>query len=348
MKFAWKTSPQSKRHWYIFSFFFGLTLLLTGALLYAVTMAYHFVYQDAPIELLPTTPESERPPFPIGVNPTTQEITELATVDTYLTEELQSEASSESHSSAGLTKKVVAHLTHMNWFQNLAAGNGRILMIQPGERKEQIAHNIGKILEWDEGEERTFIASIVSTEPVALEGKFAPGSYVVSRDATPEYVASLILTRFDETVLSRYTNELRDRVPFEDALTIASLLEREAYDFTDMRYISGVIWNRLFIDMHLQIDATLQYARGAASLRTWWPTPLPKDKYIESPYNTYDHKGLPPAPIANPSLEAILAALNPRDTDCLYYFHDDEGGFHCTQTYEEHVALLKKFYGRGR
>ena len=77
----------------------------------------------------------------------------------------------------------------------------------------------------------------------------------------------------------------------------------------------------------------------------WWPNVLPADKYIKSPYNTYMYKGLPPSPIANPSVAAILAALNPVKTDCLYYFNDREGNFHCSSTYAEHVKLLKKYYG---
>ena len=75
---------------------------------------------------------------------------------------------------------------------------------------------------------------------------------------------------------------------------------------------------------------------------------MPDDRFRKSPYNTYLHKGLPPAPIANPSVDSILAALNPKNTSCLFYFHDARGRFHCTDTYAEHVALLKKYYGRGK
>jgi UPF0755 protein len=135
----------------------------------------------------------------------------------------------------------------------------------------------------------------------------------------------------------------------KDTLIVASLLEREAYDFDDMRYISGIICNRLFINMRLQIDATMQYAKANKlknpGANDWWPTPVPADKFIDSPYNTYKYAGLPPTPIANPSIDAIIAALNPRKTDCLFYFHDPHGKFYCTKTYEEHVALLKQVYG---
>jgi UPF0755 protein len=125
-----------------------------------------------------------------------------------------------------------------------------------------------------------------------------------------------------------------------------------------MRIISGIIWNRLFNNMNLQIDATLQYAKasepdGKTSQRgevagNWWPAVLPKDKYIKSPYNTYENPGLPPGPIATPSVAAVLAALNPVPTSCLYYFHDANGVFHCSDTYVEHVALLKEYYGQGK
>ena len=145
-----------------------------------------------------------------------------------------------------------------------------------------------------------------------------------------------------------FPEEIAEKVPLEDALAIASLLEREAYDFEDMRYISGIIWNRLFADMKLQLDATLQYAKGTKSPSSWWPRVVPADKYIVSPYNTYAHEGLPPTPIANPSIDAIVAALNPRKTNCMFYFHDRQSNFHCAETYEEHVELLKQHYGRGR
>ena len=65
-------------------------------------------------------------------------------------------------------------------------------------------------------------------------------------------------------------------------------------------------------------------------------------------YNTYQNKGLPPGPIATPSMAAVLAALNPKNTDCIFYFHDARGNFHCTENYKEHVRLLKKYYGQGK
>ncbi len=289
------------------------------------------------------------PIFPVGVNPQTKLITEKPGVDSYFDEQFTNETEGKTPSKAmSWFPKLLGKLALFNWYQNLASLSSRILVIQPGERKEQIADHFGKILGWTITEKEEFLKSVEDAEPSLKEGEFSPGTYTVAKGAKPVDVAPLVIKRFEDEVLSRYGEDVEAVVPLNDALTIASLLEREAYDFTDMRQISGVIWNRLFVDMRLQIDATLQYAKGSNPNQPWWPQVRPNDKNIVSEFNTYKTTGLPPAPIANPSLDAILAALNPKKTDCMYYFHDKDGGFHCTKTYEEHVTLLKEYYGRGK
>ncbi len=285
--------------------------------------------------------------FPVGVNPTEKKIVENPYVDSFFTTHIGA-LPNDSKTHTSWVPKILGRLALMDWYQNLASLTSRILVIDPGDRKEQIAANFGKILKWSESEKQEFIDRITATAPEIPEGKFFPGTYTVLKNAKPEEVATLVHDRFELEVMTRYDARVENVVPIAETLIIASLIEREAYDFNDMRYISGVIWNRLFIDMRLQIDATLQYAKGGTGKGRWWPQVLPSDKYIASVYNTYAHEGLPPAPISNPSLDAILAALNPRITDCLYYFHDANSGFHCSVTYEEHVALLKEYYGRGK
>lgn len=284
--------------------------------------------------------------FPVGVDPRLKLITETTDIEGYY--ENQFSAVVQTEHTLSWFPKLLGKLALLNWYQNLASVSSRVLVIEPGERKEQIADHFGKILGWDETEKDTFLDLVVRTDPSIDEGKFLPGTYAVARGATPADVVPLVIDTFEAEVLSRYNTDVSRMVPLRDALIIASLLEREAYDFTDMRLISGVIWNRLFVDMRLQIDATLQYAKGSDPQQPWWPQVRPNDKYIASVYNTYKNSGLPPAPIANPSLDAILAALNPKKTDCMYYFHDKNGGFHCTSTYKEHVTLLKEYYGTGK
>ena len=286
-------------------------------------------------------------PFPIGVNTIDKKINEDPLVESYLKQNLSIDT--EKTRQNRFINRLLAQITKLSWYQNLASSVSRMLVIYPGERREEIVQDFGDILDWEPDERELFSSYITKTEPALVEGKFFPGRYVVESEATPETVADLLLGHFNQEVLSRYSDEIEKQVPLEDALVIASLLEREAYDFNDMRYISGIIWNRLFVDMPLQLDASLQYARGSKPTeKLWWPKVVPADKYINSPYNTYKNAGLPPTPIANPSVEAIVAALNPRVTDCMFYFHDQEGKFYCTKTYPEHVKKLKEIYGRGK
>jgi UPF0755 protein len=283
-------------------------------------------------------------PFPIGVDPIAKTIVESPDAEFYLGDH----RGADSLAANSFVKKMVATLINFSWYQNLASPSGRILIIQPGERKEEVARNFGKILGWSSTDRAWFISTVASSSRNIEEGTYYPATYVTKRNARPEEVAPLVTERFENEVLRRYTKDIEAQIPLKDTLTIASLLEREAAGFEDMRLISGVIWNRLFAGMKLQLDATLQYAKGSERARTFWHVPTPADKNIDSPYNTYLHEGLPPTPIASPSLAAIVAALNPKKTDCMFYFHDDRGQFHCAPTYEGHVELLKQYYGQGK
>lgn len=288
--------------------------------------------------------------LPLGVNPKTKTVTENPAIDTYIGTYVASNYTPNTASDSWLTR-LTARLALMDWYQNLASPISRVLVIESGDRKEEVVADFSKILGWDKTKSAIFLERIKKEVPVLPDGKLYPGTYVVEKDADPETVAIVIADRFNAEVRSRYSDEIEGIVPLRDALIIASLLEREASDFEDMRYISGIIWNRLFIDMRLQLDATMQYAKATNSktpLKKWWSVPVPADKFIDSKYNTYKYAGLPPGPIANPSIDAIIAALNPKQTNCLFYFHDQNGGFHCSVTYAEHVAALKATFGQGK
>jgi cell division protein YceG involved in septum cleavage len=285
--------------------------------------------------------------FPVSVNPIAKEITEDPLIDWYVREHLK--LAVDTPKVARQRARFFQELLSRPAVQMLASPVSRTLVIYPGQRQEEVTAEFAEILGWSDADAARFTNLVVGTVPTIPDGKFYPGTYVVEKRASPEVVADLLITKFAEEILARYDAKIETQVPIRDALTIASLLEREAYDFNDMRHISGIIWNRLFIDMPLQLDATLQYARGSLyNEPKWWPVPVPADKFIESPYNSYQERGLPPAPIANPSLEAVVAALNPHKTECYFYFHDDDGTFYCTPNYEAHVALLKEIYGQGK
>lgn len=292
-----------------------------------------------------------KPAFPVTVDPIARTIVEDPAV-----EEILKEDNPKLVAAAGLAGNVFALLagaiTDTGVYRTIAGAVGAdttFVTVLPGYREEEAAAAFGSALGWTRAERAAFLKQLNTTPPTLTEGEIVPGTYAVPVNADFEDVQALLNDRFSREVLSRYQPEAANVVPLEDALTIASMLERETRDPAEMRMISGIIWNRLFDGMNLQIDATLQYAKASqTNTKSWWPKVVPNDKYLKSSYNTYKNKGLPPGPIASPSTEAIIAALNPKKTDCLFYFHDSEGEFYCSPTYEGHVAMLKQKYGRGK
>jgi cell division protein YceG involved in septum cleavage len=321
----------------------AVVLMLVSVGLYAQLLTQP-LESTSPRYFVATSTETVVVPFPVSVDPVAEEIVVNPALETYLAEELAIERTGGTRTS--WWEKLERVVMQSGVFQQLAASEGRILVIWAGERKEEVAANFANILRWDQAGSTAFTSNIAGATGYP-EGAFLPGRYVTHKNASPEEVSGMLAERFHAEVLARYPDELEATVPLDDALTIASLLEREAYSFDHMRTISGVIWNRLFIDMPLQIDATLQYVRGSKPYEPWWPVPVPADKFLDSPYNTYQHAGLPPGPIANPSVEAIVAALNPYPTECYFYFHTNDGELICTETYEDHVRELRRVFGRG-
>lgn len=210
---------------------------------------------------------------------------------------------------------------------NLNDPEYRFVAVNSGQRKGEIAENLGEVLDWDENKIKQFATQYDVCEIIGQEGFLASGRYLIHKDEDPE----IIQLKMEESM--RETLEDLD-VTENQIVTIASLIQREAAGKSDMRLISGIIHNRLKEGMPLQIDATLQYIKGGEG--NWWPVPKSEDKYIESSLNTYQNKGIPPSPIATPSENALKAAMNPLKTDCLYYLHDSRGNIHCSTTYEGH------------
>ena len=290
--------------------------------------------------------------FPVTVDPKNKIIVENAQVNAFL-ESPQSpfQAAVANTGSAfwNIFEWFATTIADAPWYQNIAAAGGRFVTIKPGMRKEQVASAFGNALLWNSKQKKEFMTAAASSTLPLAEGSFMPGVYAVTIGTTPAEAQKLVNDRFSENMLSHYSPETALMVSVDEALTIASLIEREAGGTDDMRIISGIIWNRLFVNMNLQIDATVQYVKAnSAAVGSWWPKITPADIPRKSPYNTYRNSGLPPTPIANPSVAAVLAALNPKNTSCLFYFHDNAGQFHCTNTYKEHVVLLKKYFGRGK
>ena len=176
-----------------------------------------------------------------------------------------------------------------------------------------------------------------------MEGFFFPDSYILPRTTTVDQFLEAIARNFALHI----SDDMRagfaaQGLDLYQAVTLASIVERESVHDDELSLIASVFLNRLKIGMTLGSDPTVQYALGYNSVQnTWWTNPLSlEDLKFESLYNTYIYAGLPPAPIANPSLEALQAVAFP-EASSYYYFQAkcDDSGYHIfAVTFEEHLA----------
>jgi len=215
------------------------------------------------------------------------------------------------------------------------------VVVPEGLRKENL---LQAALNWNDQVKDEFLNAYATSSlgNDYKEGVYFPDTYLLPKDETGFEIARRFINRFNEKFAPYADGFAKQDVKWTTALKIASLVERETGNASDMPLIAGIIWNRLLRGMVLQIDAAIQYARGDIGQGYWAPLQS-GDLKINSSYNTYLHKGLPPTPISNPGLTAILAVLNPAKTDCLYYLHDDRGDIHCAATYAGHKINIEKY-----
>lgn len=148
-----------------------------------------------------------------------------------------------------------------------------------------------------------------------LEGYLFPDTYAVDLDADETQIITTMLNQYDKVFTKKYRERAKElNLTENQIIIIASLIERESQYDGDRAKIASVIYNRIKAGMPLQIDATIQYALGKTKENL-----SIDDTKIDSPFNTYTNKGLPPGPICSPGKESIKAALYPEDTDFLYY-----------------------------
>ena len=178
-------------------------------------------------------------------------------------------------------------------------------------------------------------------EVSTLEGYFLPGAYELARvSSAKEMIETVITTGWAQITPQMRAAFQKNGLTLEQAVTLASLVQREAMVADEMPEIASVFYNRLAIGMKLDSDPTVQYALGFdPTLGTWWKSPLTlNDLQVASPYNTYLNNKLPPSPICNPSIAALRAVAFPAQTP-YYYFRArcDGSGLHSFAiTFEEH------------
>jgi UPF0755 protein len=163
------------------------------------------------------------------------------------------------------------------------------------------------------------------------EGTLFPDTYFISSDATMDDIITLLTSTMEEKIAPYREYIAQSSFTEREVIILASLIEREANDETSMKLVSGILQNRLKVDMPLQVDASLDYILNKTSAEL-----TIDDLEIDSGFNTYNSTGLPPHPIANPGLTAIEAVLWPTESEYLYYLTGDDGVFYYAETFEEH------------
>ena len=172
--------------------------------------------------------------------------------------------------------------------------------------------------------------------PENLEGYLFPLTYRIPKGTTPRAIVQMMLDGFDTNVVQRYSR----RRDWHRVVILASLIEAESQIDKDRPLIASVYLNRLRRGMPLQCDATVEYALPQHKTRL-----LFSDLKTESPYNTYLHRGLPPAAICNPGLASIDAALHPAKTDYLYYVAGPGGASVFSRTLAEQDRAIARIRG---
>lgn len=186
-------------------------------------------------------------------------------------------------------------------------------------------------------EEEAFLRLVKDSENIS-EGYLFPDTYEVPKKYGAEKMVKIMLSNFNQMAIENKFADKAEEIGFslDEMIILASIIEKEAKFTDEKNTVSAVFHNRLKIGMKLQSCATIQYILGE-----------PKEKLdendlkIDSPYNTYLYKGLPPGAICNPGLDSIMAALEPTEGDYLYFVLGEDGRHIFSRTYQEHLMNKK-------
>ena len=177
-----------------------------------------------------------------------------------------------------------------------------------------------------------------TNEALPHEGYLFPDTYRFVPTVTSEEVVETLQTTFTQKTDAIQNTTQSSTHTFTDIIIMASILEREARSSEEKRMVADILWRRLAEGMPLQVDAVFGYIKNTDTYR-----PSFADLQIQSPYNTYRNKGLPPTPISNPGLESIVAAATPLPSTYVYYLTGKDGMMHYAKTFEEHKANRAKY-----
>lgn len=247
------------------------------------------------------------------------------------------------------------NLTLQQMVLTLLSGPKELWVTYPeGLRREEIAVTTIKTLDLKQDETKIFWEEFMEASK-SEEGYLFPDTYLFPRDVAAAKVVAKLKTTFDGKVTEQMLADLKKSGrTLKEAVILASIIERETNTEEERPVAAGILLQRKEIGMPLQADATLQYIYGGCRgmllkpgqlplVCEWWTPPTVEDKKLQSPYNTYLNTGLPPAPISNPGLASIKAAIYPEKSDYLYYLHGKDGKIRYARTLEEHKENIRKY-----
>ena len=171
-----------------------------------------------------------------------------------------------------------------------------------------------------------------------LEGYLFPDTYFIMPNMTEIEIIKLMNDNYNNKIKELIIDIEKFGKSESEVIKMASIIEEEARTMESREIVAGILWKRISIGMALQVDSSFKYINGKTTA-----TLTLDDLKIESPYNSYINRGLPPTPISNPGLGAIKATINPRKTPYLYFLTDNQGNMHYAVTFDEHVANKQKY-----
>lgn len=210
------------------------------------------------------------------------------------------------------------------------------ITIPEGYRVLQIAKKLSEVGKVDPNKFLTLAAG--------TEGTLFPDTYVIPYGLEEAKIIKMFKDNFDEKTTSLHLTS--------DQLILASIVEREAKNDDERAKIAAIYQNRINKNMLLQADPTVRYGidsqtylkNKSLDFEFWAPLTKADLSSLNSSYNTYQQKGYPPAPICNPGIKSIKAAISPEPNfDYLFFFHDKNGQIHFSNTYQEHLQLIQEF-----
>ena len=211
------------------------------------------------------------------------------------------------------------------------------IVVFAGDTNEEMCHRLANDLNISESK----LIKIYKKSTRFKEGNILAGKYRLAisanEDTAMKYLINKSTKELDFFAKDKFGSDFSIK-DLENSIIIASIIQKESNDKDEMSYISSVIRNRLKKHMRLQMDGTLNYGKYSRTIVT-----SERIKNDKSRYNTYKHKGLPPAPLSIVSMEALEAATFPRESNYLFFMLNKNGKHDFTTTYKEHLTNVRAF-----